>query len=203
MQLVIKKAAKHLAAWWTMTVRRDGLVFFLRWLASPLQVGAAAPSSQFLARAIADQVDLRSAKPIIELGGGTGSVTSALLATGIDPGRLIVIERDARLCDLLRKRFPALKIVQGDATRLIDLLAPLGVDSASSVISSLPLRSLSRSKTEQIVCQSFLLLGKRDKFIQYTYGLRSPLADFNLYGKLTARIWLNFPPAFVWRFQGA
>lgn len=185
-----------------MCADRASILFFFRWLAAPLHVGSVVPSGQSLARAIAHQIDLHSMQPIIELGGGTGSITNALLETGIDPGRLIVIENDKHLCSVLRKRFPQLRIVHGDASQLIELLKPLFINSASSVVSSLPLLSLPKQTRYCIIRQSLLLLREHGYFIQYTYGFGSPLADFNIFGKVTARIWLNFPPASVWKFPG-
>lgn len=202
LNLVIRKIAILLLWLRMICARREGIVFFFRWLAAPLHVGSVVPSSQSLARAVANQIDLHSTQPIIELGGGTGSVTQALMETGIDPDRLIVVENDTHLCTLLRKRFPQLRIVQGDANQLTALLKPLGINSASSVVSSLPLLSLPKQTRNRIIRESFLLLGENGRFIQYTYGFGSPLADFNFYGQVTARIWLNFPPAFVWKFQG-
>jgi len=79
-------------------------VFFGRWLRAPHRIGAVAPSSRFLARAMATQVDLRRPGPVIELGGGTGSVTKALLEAGLPVERLIVVERDVRLYKMLRRR---------------------------------------------------------------------------------------------------
>src|SRR5260370_11713014 len=54
-------------------------IFFTRWLKAPHHIGAVAPSSRFLARAMATQVDLRRAEPVIELVGRTRSATKALL----------------------------------------------------------------------------------------------------------------------------
>src|SRR5712691_1725852 len=68
-------------------------IFFGRWLKAPHHIGAVAPSSRFLARAMATQVDLRRLEPVIELGGGTGSVTKALLEAGLPVDRLVVVER--------------------------------------------------------------------------------------------------------------
>jgi phosphatidylethanolamine/phosphatidyl-N-methylethanolamine N-methyltransferase len=176
-------------------------LFFFRWLAAPLHIGSMVPSGQHLARAIADQIDMHSDRPIIELGGGTGSVTKALLATGMDATRLVVIELDMHLCTLLRQRFPQVHIVHGDASQLVDLLNPLGIQSACSVVSSLPMLSLPRRTRDSIIRQSLHLLGEKGRFIQFTYGLGSPLADFNLDGRVAARIWRNFPPASVWNYQ--
>lgn len=181
----------------------EGALFLSRWLAAPRQVGSVVPSSPFLARAVASQIDLASDQPVIELGGGTGSVTKALLQTGIDPERLIVIEKDAFLCALLRRRFPQLRVLQGDALHLTELLAPLGIHSASSVVSCLPLLTLPKATRDRIVRRSLRLLAEGGRFIQYTYGLGSPLPDLDLRGRLTARVWLNVPPASVWNFEEA
>src|SRR6266849_4533708 len=178
-------------------------IFFTRWLKAPHHIGAVAPSSRFLARAMATQVDLRRAEPVIELGGGTGSVTKALLEAGLPVDRLIVIERDVRLYKMLRRRFPQLRIVLGDARHLVELLRPLGIDAVSAVVSSLPLVSMSKTMRRQIINQSFALLGDAGRFIQYTYSLSSPLAgrEFGLRGRVAARVWLNFPPASVWNYR--
>jgi phosphatidylethanolamine/phosphatidyl-N-methylethanolamine N-methyltransferase len=198
----VSKRMKVRLPWWVrVCAKRECVTFFLRWLAAPLRIGSVAPSSKYLARAIANEIDLNSALPVIELGGGTGSVTQALLETGMDPQRLVVVECDTHLCTMLRHRFPHVRIVQGDASKLIELLEPFGIDAVSAVVSGLPLLSLPRQSRDTIIRQSLWLLGSNGRFIQFTYGLGSPLADSNVYGELTARIWLNFPPASVWNFQ--
>src|SRR5215472_14154399 len=81
-------------------------VFLGRWLKAPHRIGALAPSSRHLGRAMAHQVVSAGPGPIIELGGGTGSVTKALLEAGIAPERLVVVERDEKLHRILREPFP-------------------------------------------------------------------------------------------------
>ena len=56
--------------------------------------------------------------PIVELGPGTGPITEALIKRGIDPSRLVLVEFDGAFCRLLRKRFPGIRVVQGDAYAL-------------------------------------------------------------------------------------
>jgi phosphatidylethanolamine/phosphatidyl-N-methylethanolamine N-methyltransferase len=140
---------------------------------------------------------------VIELGGGTGSITRALLETGLAPHRLVVVERDRALAALLRKRFPGVKVLRGDATELRALVAPLDIHAADAVVSSLPLLSLPKRACHHIVEESFALLGERGIFVQYTYGVASPLPapEFGLVGEPAERIWRNLPPAVVWRFR--
>jgi hypothetical protein len=58
---------------------KEAALFFVRWLKAPHRIGAVTPSSRQLGRAMARQVLSAGPGPIIELGGGTGSVTRALL----------------------------------------------------------------------------------------------------------------------------
>jgi len=184
---------------------RDGetALFLSRWLKAPHRIGAVAPSSRYLARAMARQIDFGCAGPVIELGGGTGSITRGLLAAGLPPERLVVVERDERLYRLLVERFPELRVLRGDAARLVALLRPLGIERAAAVVSSLPLLSMPKRLRHRIVTQAFAVLGEQGRLVQFTYGLLSPLPEreFRVAGKLATRVWRNFPPASVWRFE--
>ena len=100
----------------TKGIRLDDEVRFIRsWIEKPLAIGAVTPSGRALARTMAGYVDPRRPGPVIELGPGTGPVTEALLAQGIDQSRLVLVEFDPTFCRLLRKRYPAATVVQGDA----------------------------------------------------------------------------------------
>jgi phosphatidylethanolamine/phosphatidyl-N-methylethanolamine N-methyltransferase len=182
---------------------REAALFFVRWLQAPHRIGAVAPSSRHLGRAMAYQVLGAGPGPIIELGGGTGSVTKALLEAGIAPERLIVVERDEKLHRILRAHFPKLRVIRGDARGLRRLLAPLGITEAAAVVSSLPLVSMPRMTMNRILAESFALLGEGRPFIQFTYGLTSPIARERkgLTGRIAARVWANLPPASVWRYE--
>jgi phosphatidylethanolamine/phosphatidyl-N-methylethanolamine N-methyltransferase len=182
---------------------REAALFFVRWLQAPHRIGAVAPSSRHLGRAMARQVLSAGPGPIVELGGGTGSVTKALLEAGIAPERLIVVERDEKLHRILRAHFPRLRVICGDARGLRRLLAPLGITEAAAVVSSLPLVSMPRMTMNRILAESFALLGEGRPFVQFTYGLTSPIARERkgLTGRIAARVWANLPPASVWRYE--
>jgi phosphatidylethanolamine/phosphatidyl-N-methylethanolamine N-methyltransferase len=182
----------------------DLALFLSRWIRAPLRIGALAPSSPYLGREMARAIDARAATLVVELGGGTGRITRALLDAGVAPERLIVIENDDKLASLLRVRFPQLRIVQGDARDLLSLLAPLGVSHASAVISGLPLLSMPTETQQRIVEQAFALMGENGTFVQFTYGPMSPVmgkARLGLIAEVTGRVWRNFPPASVWRYR--
>ncbi len=67
----------------------------------------------FVADAEAALVDLVPGRPVVEIGGGLGQLTAALLRRKLGP--LTVIERDARLARFLRRAFPGrISVVEGD-----------------------------------------------------------------------------------------
>jgi phosphatidylethanolamine/phosphatidyl-N-methylethanolamine N-methyltransferase len=181
----------------------EPILFLRRWLKDPLKIGAIAPSGRDLATAMARLVPIASQEPVIELGGGTGSITEALLDAGVPPSRLFVVERDEALHDLLVKRFPQVRVLLGDAAELTTLLRPLGISRASAVVSGLPLLTMRDSVRDRIVEESFALLEPGAPFIQFTYGLASPIPrrKLGVQGEVKSRVLNNLPPASVWLYH--
>ena len=88
-------------------IRGSGIGLFLkRWASNPRRIGAILPSAKPLARNMARaSLEVRYGRgPVVELGPGTGSVTRALLASGIAEEKLVLIERDRELCRWLEHR---------------------------------------------------------------------------------------------------
>jgi hypothetical protein len=118
-------------------IRFDDMRFIATWIEKPLTTGAVAPSGRALARTMAGYIDPDVPGPIIELGPGTGPVTEALVAQGVDPSRLVLVEFDPTFCRLLRGRYPQATVVQGDAYSLKRLLAGLMQQPPASVVRGL------------------------------------------------------------------
>ena len=171
-------------------------------LVNPRAMGAACPSAPLLTSTMAARVPLNGDGVVVELGGGTGAVTTALLKQGVPAWKLIVVERSPTLVRHLRQRFPQLRILQGDAAQLRQLL---GDDARriDSIVSSLPLRSLHPATTRAIGHQFETLLEPGGLLIQYTYDLwgTRPRA-LSRFRRLFSRIvWSNLPPARVEVFE--
>jgi phosphatidylethanolamine/phosphatidyl-N-methylethanolamine N-methyltransferase len=189
---------------------RAGTTLFLkRWLRRPFAMGAVIPSSRLLAEAMARAtVQALDGRPghIVELGAGTGQVTKALLAAGIAPARLALVERDPELATFLRRHFTEPKIIEGDAARLPRLLADNGTTPIAAVVSSLPLLSLPTEIVNGIVHGVFEALPRGAALVQFTYGPTPPVPralreQLRLVGSRGRRIWRNVPPAVVWTFR--
>lgn len=176
------------------------------WLRAPRHVGAVAPSGMHLASAMAREVPPGPGL-VVELGAGTGSITAWLLHSGIDPGALVVVERDPLLARRLRRRFPGCAVLCGDACRLPELLASHGVSApVKAVVSSLPLLSMAPADRARVIRGVRKLIRGHGAMLQYTYGLGCPvplrtLERGRVSARRIARVWRNLPPASVWRFE--
>jgi phospholipid N-methyltransferase len=175
-------------------------------LSNPGPVGSAVPSSPFLARRIAGFLPRLPKGYVVELGAGTGAITSALLDRGIPANKIISVERSANMVKLLHRRFPSVNIILGDAAELRVLLNAClsdGPGEISYVVSSLPLRSLPENVVHSIVKEIQHVLHKDGKLLQYTYDLRRTphrsLSGFKR--RYTTVVWANFPPARLDVFQ--
>ena len=180
----------------------DEARFIKAWLDNPSVTGAISPSGRQLARAMARLVDPAATGPVIELGPGTGPVTEALVEHGIAQERLILVEYDAAFCQLLAKRFPRAKIVQGDAYNLARTLAPHLREPACAVVSSLPLLLREESDRRGVLADAFALMQDGAPFIQFTYGLKSPVPRQTGMSALRSKpVLMNLPPAYVWTYR--
>jgi phosphatidylethanolamine/phosphatidyl-N-methylethanolamine N-methyltransferase len=156
--------------------RLDDEVRFLRsWIEKPLHMGAVMPSGRVLARTMAQYVDIDSSEPVVELGPGTGAITSALIEHGVDQKRLVLVEYNPGFCALLRDRYPHAKVVQGDAYALRDSLWNMLSAPASAVVSGLPLVTKPMLTRLKLIRDAFVALAPGAPFVQFTYSVAPPI----------------------------
>ncbi|HEV2682674.1 MAG TPA: rRNA adenine N-6-methyltransferase family protein [Rhodanobacter sp.] len=184
----------------------DTLAFLRAWLRDPRGIGAVTPSGAALARLMTAHVSQLDG-PVIELGPGTGALTRALLARGVPPHRLALIEADPHFADALAKRYPKTTILRMDAAQLGHTESLFGEERACAVVSGLPLLSMPASQVAAIVQGVFeRQLRNGGMFYQFTYGPRCPLPPallerLNLQAQRVGSALLNLPPAAVYRIS--
>jgi len=184
----------------------DEARFFRSWLDNPTIAGAVSPSGRFLARMMARYVDPHGSGPIVELGPGTGAITEGLLERGVAPSRLVLVEFDTGFCKLLERRFPGVRIVQGDAYHLTETLRGHLEAPAEAVVSSLPLLMKPEAHRRALLADAFTCMAPDACFIQFTYGPLSPIPRHKATGPAfwvegSPPVWLNLPPARVWIYR--
>lgn len=176
-------------------------MFFRRWLANPLQMGSIVPSSRALCDRIVRQVRRKGDEMILELGAGTGVVSNALLASGVPPERLCVVEIVPAMADHLRRMLPGVLVIEGDARELSSLLPARWHGNIGTVVCGIPLVLLPKPMQRSFI-DAIESVAPGRGFLHFSYCVTSPLAARHhaLTAKREAWTPLNFPPASVWRY---
>ncbi|MDR3385650.1 MAG: methyltransferase domain-containing protein [Rudaea sp.] len=179
--------------------------FFRQWLKNPLAIAALSPSGRQLTRQMIAELP-HDARRVIELGGGTGVFTRALLEHGIARKDLLVLELNEALYQHLSVCFADVHVVCGDARELKSIAAAGGFldgGPVDAVISGLGLLSMSKRMQGEILRAAFDTLKQDGRFVQFTYGPKSPvpkelLAELGLSVRRGGFAWWNVPPASVY-----
>lgn len=185
--------------------RRSTFFFLKQYLRNPFGTGAVAPSGRQLAKLMVAKIAPQPSEVIVELGPGTGSFTRELLAQGVDPANLILVEFNTEFIKFLKGEFPGLRIVEGAAQDLPQLLKALGQASVKKIISGIPLRSMKPADCRQIAKAVAAVLEPGGLFVQFSYFKASPVpkevaAEVGLTGECVGSAMNNVPPAFVWQY---
>lgn len=179
----------------------NAALFLKRWARNPLQMGSIVPSSPSLCRRIAAAVERGPEEYVLELGAGTGVVSQALLASGVPPERLVVVEIVPEMADHLRRALPGVNVVCGDAFDLANALPRHVQGRIGTAICGIPLVLLPLERQRAFVDTVEAVAPGRG-FLLYTYCATSPLpyGKLGLGAKRVAFTLANFPPASVWRY---
>jgi phosphatidylethanolamine/phosphatidyl-N-methylethanolamine N-methyltransferase len=181
---------------------KEGELFFRQWLRSPKSMGSVIPSSRALARAVAAEVAWQPGQFVVELGGGTGAISQGLIERGIPRDHLIVIELDGPLYAYLKERLTGCLVIQGDATRLDEILARQEIGEIGTVISGLPMVGMPDGFQKAIIDQGFRVMRPGSFMLQYSYSPICPVParKLGIKAELARYVLQNFPPAAVWRY---
>ncbi len=180
--------------------------FFQQWLRSPLTVAAVSPSSRELAKLMVAELPAGTER-VIELGGGTGVFTRAVLEAGVKPEQFMVFELNETLYQDLREEFVGTHVVCADARELKTVAQAEGFlinGAVDAVISGLGMLSMSKQLQLDIMSAVFSVLKPDGRFVQFTYGPSCPvnkevLRELGLSAERTGFTLLNLPPASVYR----
>jgi phosphatidylethanolamine/phosphatidyl-N-methylethanolamine N-methyltransferase len=177
-------------------------------LRRPGTVGAVVPSSARLAEVLAAVVPREGSPVVVELGPGTGAV-SAVISRRLPPtARHLAVELDPRMVSYLQRNRPDLEVVPGDAAHLAALLAERGVVQADAVIGGLPWALFDRPAQREILAQISQVIGATGAFTTFAYLHGMTLAAARRFRAtlratfeevvVSATVWRNVPPAFVY-----
>ncbi len=181
----------------------DELRFFRGWFDKPRAVGSIVPTSGITARRMASVVDVDSGRPVLELGPGTGVITRAILERGVPPEKLYCVEYSSDFAAHVRRLFPAVNVIEGNA---FDLDATLGDKRGlvfDSIVSGVPLLNFPVAQRIAYIEQLLDHLPAGRPIVQLTYGPRSPVPAGR--GNYTVEhldfVVCNLPPTQLWIYR--
>lgn len=179
----------------------DAGVFFGKFLTKGLAISSAVPSSASMVSEVLRHVDFTRPSTIVELGAGTGPITDQVLDQLRPHHRFAALEKDADFCQILRRRFPGLPLIQGDVAKLGELSASHGIGSVDYVLSGLPTPNLPTSAQVRLWRWLRAVLKPDGLFLQITVA---PFVYRKFYRRFFESVeykmvWMNCPPGGVYR----
>ena len=118
---------------------KERSLFLLNFLKNPLRNASVIPSSKEASRAILTGLDWSQIHTVVELGPGSGTFTSEIIARSNPDTMIVLIELEESYVELLQNKFGNRVIAIHDgADRMNEILDELNLGSADLIISSLP-----------------------------------------------------------------
>ena len=190
-------------------LRLGDLVRFLgAFLRGPVNVGAIAPSSRWLAAAMIKDCGLDVSDTVVELGPGTGSFTRSILEEITEGTTFFALELDPAFSKGLEKNYPNLIVYNTSAENISEYLARHGKTKADCIVSGLPWASLPMEIQERIMKSVLTSLTPGGVFTTFAYvharwfpnalRFRRRLRRHFTEVKTSKVVWANLPPAFVY-----
>lgn len=182
---------------------RDHALFLREFLKRPRQVASIVPSSRFLERRIVEMADIQSARAVVELGAGTGGTTRAILGAMAADARLLVMEINPQLCELVGRIADSRLIVHcGCAHELGKALASYGLPAPDVVVSGIPFSTINRATGMQILDTISATLAPGGRFVAYQVSDQVNALTSPLLGSAQIEVELfNIPPVRLYRWE--
>lgn len=189
----------------------EHIQFLQAFLKNPLHVGAITPSSPDLALQMIEDIKPTEQSIVIELGVGTGSFTKPISQIVSCDKSYLGVEISRDFVKALKKEYPNLRFVCGNATKLQKLHEKSGLGKVGYIISGIPFVTLPNEVGDEILAEisKFMDEGCMFRTFQYAHGYYMPsavkLRKFmrSRYGKArkSPLIVKNVPPAYSLTWQ--
>lgn len=185
----------------------ENIQFLQAFLKNPGTVGSIAPSSPELARRMVAGIRPSENNVVMELGVGTGAITKFLQERVPNDDSYLGIELDRDLVRSLKRNYPDMRIIRGNALDASEIHRRSGLGKIGSIICCLPFVSMPNEVGENILLEidKFMQQGCTFRTFQYAHGYYFPsaikLREFmrDRYGKQkrSPLIVKNVPPAYT------
>ena len=191
-------------------------LFLTQSLRAPAATASLVPSSRFLAEALVRSIDFARAGTVLELGAGTGAVTSEILRRMAPNSRLYTVDINPAFISHVHRRIQDRRLVPilGAAENLDAILRRRGIARVDAIVSCLGLSTMDEGLRHRILALAAKHLENDGVLSQFQYLHASGAAElasrlglspfreervlrsyFNSVSR--ERVFLNVPPAVV------
>jgi len=152
----------------------QALLFARNFFRHPRMLGSIVPSSRFLIRELLAPIDWKRAHVIVEYGPGVGGITAEVLRRMRSDAMLIAIEMNPDFVSYLRGalRDPRLRVVEGSAESIDEVLRRCGQSQADYIISGIPFSTIPAPLRERILRKTRAALAPGGAFLVYQFSTR-------------------------------
>jgi phosphatidylethanolamine/phosphatidyl-N-methylethanolamine N-methyltransferase len=189
--------------------RKHWSTFATEFIQRPFATGSLVPSSSHLAKMMIQQADIADAEAVLEYGPGTGAFTGHILPALNPRAKFAAIEINPQLAAVFRTAHPDVQLFEDSVENVRAICDSMQIESVDCVISGLPWAFFSEDLQVTLLDQMMRVLKPGSRFVTFGYlqGLAMPAgrrlsALLPTYFTSISRspvVWLNFPPAFVYR----
>lgn len=163
-----------------------------KFVKNPREIGSVAPSSPALGELMTGSIP--SDARVLELGPGSGAITTYILQKISAPSRLTLLESDEELARQCQTKFPGITMWNAD----VEDALMAHTDTFDVILSGIPFAVMEKEKRLRVfqLIKERLSAGGQFIMFQYSISTRDELAS--IFGTVTTKFtpW-NVPPAFV------
>ena len=152
----------------------DVILFARNFFRHPRMLGSIVPSSRFLIKQLLEPINWGRARVIVEYGPGVGGITAEVLRHMRADATLVAIEMNPDFVRYLGEAItdPRLRVVQGSAADVDDILRRFGFLRADYIISGIPFSTIPAPVREQILRKTHDVLEPGGAFLVYQFSTR-------------------------------
>jgi len=180
--------------------------FLKELLSKPLEIGAICPSSKHLAKAMTSPV-VASSRCIVELGPGTGRITSHILEEKNADSIFFALEINPTFVKIVEEKYPGTSVYLDSATNIQKYLQKHQQEHCDLIISSLPWTWFNNQTQTEIFTAINHSLSEQGKLVTCSYLHTLPISSGRKFKRLLKEhfsivekkiVWKNVPPAIVY-----
>ena len=187
----------------------EQLRFLSEFALRPRVIGAVCPSSQRLARTMVEWIDWSNVRAVVEYGPGTGVFTRQILSQTRPDARVVASELNPTFVTSLQTRYPDVRLYQDSVANVKAICRNEEIQEVDAIVSGLPWASFSGALQLELLRATTSVLKPGGQFVTFAYlqglllksgrGFRRQLRDHFSRVERSRTVWMNLPPAFVYR----